>query len=183
MAAAPMGIQRSRRPLPITSTAPASRSMSSRRSLEISVSRPGVSQSMYNRARLRVSRKRCAGAVARAGSARVRRIQHLVLGDHRDRLLIQAGRLYQLEGVAVRVFPLHQPVEEPVKEAVLDVDVALGQLFGFGVGPLSEPPGTSLETREVILDVGDGDFAHARPPLLLLNPNPPMDGVRTLEGG
>ena len=120
--------------------------------MEISVSRPGVSQSMYSRARLRVSRKRCAGVVARAGSAKVRRSLGWVLGDHRDRLLVQAGRLYQLEGVAVRVFPLHQPVEETVKTAILDVDMALGQLPGFGVDPLPEPPVTYLEVGEVVLD-------------------------------
>ena len=62
---------------------------------------------------------------------------------------------------------LHQPVEEPVQSAVLGVDVALGELLGFGVGPLTEPPHPILEVGQVLLDVLGGDFLHIGPILLL----------------
>ena len=65
------------------------------------------------------------------------------------------------------MFALHQPVEEPVQPAVLGVDVALGELLGFGVCPLTEPTLPILEVGEVVLDVLGGDFLHIGPALLL----------------
>ena len=65
------------------------------------------------------------------------------------------------------MFALHQPVEEPVQTAVLGIDVALGELLGFGVRPLSEPPHPILEVGQVVLDVLGVDFLHIGPALLL----------------
>ena len=64
------------------------------------------------------------------------------------------------------MFAFHQPVEEPVQSAVLSVDVAFGQLPGFGVCTLTEPARAALEVCEVVLDVLGGDFLHIGPALL-----------------
>ena len=107
------------------------------------------------------------GSPGESGIGQGEEVSHLVLGNDGNSLLIQAGRFDQAEGVVVHVFPLLQPVEEAVQTTVLDVDVALGELLGFSVGPLPEPTGALLEVGEVILDVGDGDVAYARPVLFL----------------
>ena len=65
------------------------------------------------------------------------------------------------------MFTFHQPLEEPVQAAVLGIDVALGELLGFGVGPLPEPPHPVLEVGEVFLEMLGGDLLHVRPALLL----------------
>ena len=72
-----------------------------------------------------------------------------------------------MHGVLVDGAAVHQPIEKPVKTAVLSVDVALGQLLGFGIGPPSEPPGPVLEVRKVFLQVLGGDLLYIRPLLLL----------------
>ena len=71
-----------------------------------------------------------------------------------------------MHGVLVDGAAVHQPIEKPVKTAVLSVDVALGQLLGFGIGPPSEPPGPILEVRKVFLQVLGGDLLYIRPLLL-----------------
>ena len=73
IAASPMGIHLSFRPLPMTRTAPPSRSTPSRSNLAISLRRPGVSHSMYSTARLRTKRNRWAGVLVRAGSVSTKR--------------------------------------------------------------------------------------------------------------
>ena len=50
---------------------------------------------------------------------------------------------------------------------VLDVEVDFGQPSGFGIGPFTKPTGALLEVGEIVLEVGDSDFAYARPVLFL----------------
>ena len=65
------------------------------------------------------------------------------------------------------MFAFHQPVEESVQAAVLDIDVALGELPGFDVGSVTEPPHPVLEVDEIVFDVLGGDFRRIGPALLL----------------
>ena len=71
------------------------------------------------------------------------------------------------EGILVDMLAFHQPVEEPVQTPVLGVDVTLGKLLGFGVGPLTEPPLPVLKVREILLQVLRSDLLYVRPLVFL----------------
>ena len=100
------------------------------------------------RGREPTNRKRWAGVSARLGSARVRRsliCPSVTVGTVLSSTL---GGSMWLKGFSSAYRPFHEPVEEPVQAAVLGVYVALGQLPGFDIGPLAEPPDAALEVAK-----------------------------------
>ena len=98
--------------------------------------------------------KSVSGRSGEGGVSKGEQVPHLVFGDYGNRLLLQLGRADREHGVFVVGPAFHQPIEKTVQAAVLGVDVALGQLPGFGVGPLPKPTYPVLEVGEVLLDVG-----------------------------
>ena len=75
------------------------------------------------------------GSPGKGGFSEGQQVPHLAFGDYGNRFLIEFGSADGEHGVFGKGPAFHQPVEEPVQAAVLAVDVALGQLPGFGVGP------------------------------------------------